>query len=84
MYKRSSPLTFTCAAAVPVGSRPPVIFITEHDVLKMGQPLYKIERQIVGTDRMFGDGAYIIYVGVKRSPGIGQIRQKQAAQIHMI
>ena len=46
-----------------------VIFITEHDVLKMGQPLYKIERQIIGTDRMFGDGAHIIYVNGEMRKG---------------
>ncbi len=77
MYKRSSPLTFTCAAAVPVGSRPPVIFITEHDVLKMGEALYKIERQIVGTDRMFGDGAHIIYVN-------GEMREGDTALAHLM
>ncbi len=46
-----------------------VIFITEHDVLKMGQPLYKIERHIVGTDQMFGDGAHIIYVNGEMRDG---------------
>ena len=39
-----------------------VIFITEHDVLKGGKPLYVIERCILGEDRLFGDGSRIIYV----------------------
>ena len=39
-----------------------VIFITDDDVLGLGQPLYRIERQIVGTDRLFGDGAHIVFV----------------------
>lgn len=39
-----------------------VIFITERDVLKLGEPIYFIERQIVGKDKFFNDGAHIVYV----------------------
>lgn len=39
-----------------------VIFITEHDVLKKGLPLYTIERCIMETGEMFNDGSHIIYV----------------------
>ena len=39
-----------------------VIFITETDVLGMGQPLYVIERVIRGGGGRFDDGTHIIYV----------------------
>ncbi|MFC2316326.1 MAG: PD-(D/E)XK nuclease family transposase [Selenomonas massiliensis] len=39
-----------------------VIFITETDVLGMGQPLYVIERVIRGGGGHFDDGTHIIYV----------------------
>lgn len=39
-----------------------VIFITENDVLKGNQAAYIIERTIVGTQKLFNDGAHIIYV----------------------
>ena len=39
-----------------------VIFITDKDVFGLGLPLYRIERQIVGTDRFFDDGAHIVFV----------------------
>jgi hypothetical protein len=39
-----------------------VIFITEHDVLGEGEPIYFIERTIVKSGRPFGDGEHIIYV----------------------
>lgn len=39
-----------------------VIFITENDVLGDGQPIYRIDRRIEGSNRLFGDGAHIIYV----------------------
>ena len=38
-----------------------VIFITDRDIFGLGLPLYRIERQIVGTDRLFGDGAHIVF-----------------------
>lgn len=39
-----------------------VIFITERDVLKLGEPIYFIERVIVGKDKLFNDEAHIVYV----------------------
>ncbi len=39
-----------------------VIFITEHDVLGAGLPIYHIERTIMETGQQFGDGVHIIYV----------------------
>ncbi|MCR4762608.1 MAG: Rpn family recombination-promoting nuclease/putative transposase [Lachnospiraceae bacterium] len=39
-----------------------VIFITEHDVLKKGEPIYHIDRVIRETDELFGDMEHIIYV----------------------
>lgn len=38
------------------------IFITRHDVLKGGLPIYHIERKIEENGRQFGDKAHIIYV----------------------
>ena len=42
-----------------------VIFITENDVLGLGQPIYHIERVIIGSNRLFNDCAHIIYVNGK-------------------
>lgn len=39
-----------------------VIFITEKDVLGDNQPIYRIDRRIEGSGRLFGDGVHIIYV----------------------
>lgn len=39
-----------------------VIFITEHDVLGKGLPLYHIERKIEELGTSFGDGTHILYV----------------------
>ena len=39
-----------------------VIFITEHDVLKRGLPLYTVERCISETGDGFNDGSHIVYV----------------------
>ncbi len=39
-----------------------VIFITEHDVLRAGLPLYTIHRTIEELNKPFGDGSHIIYV----------------------
>lgn len=39
-----------------------VIFITEHDVLKAGKPIYHIKRTIEETAGDFKDGSHIIYV----------------------
>ncbi len=47
-----------------------VIFLTEHDVLRGGKPLYRIERCILEQDRkLFGDGAHIIYVNGEMRDG---------------
>ncbi len=43
-----------------------VIFITEHDVLKRGLPLYHISRTIEETGERFKDGTHIIYVNGER------------------
>ena len=39
-----------------------VVFITEHDVMAKGLPLYQVERCILATGERFEDGAHIIYV----------------------
>lgn len=39
-----------------------VAFITEHDILGEGRPIYYINRTIQGSNRAFGDGAHIVYV----------------------
>ena len=39
-----------------------VVFITEHDVIGDGQPVYKIERYISGSGKRFEDGSHILYV----------------------
>ncbi|MBQ6418631.1 MAG: hypothetical protein IJJ91_08180 [Synergistaceae bacterium] len=39
-----------------------VIFITEHDVLKKGLPMYTVERYINEAGEKFNDGSHIIYV----------------------
>ncbi|MBD5093489.1 MAG: nuclease [Subdoligranulum sp.] len=39
-----------------------VVFITEHDVMGEGQPVYRIERYISGSGKKFEDGSHIVYV----------------------
>ena len=39
-----------------------VIFITKNDYMKMGLPMYHIERTIQESGTLFGDGSHIIYV----------------------
>lgn len=39
-----------------------VVFITEHDVIGEGQPLYQIERYITSSGKKFDDGSHILYV----------------------
>ena len=39
-----------------------MIFITEHDVLKKGLPLYHINRTVKEDGTDFVDGSYIVYV----------------------
>ncbi len=39
-----------------------VVFITEHDVIGKGRPLYHISRYIFDTNESFNDGSHILYV----------------------
>ncbi len=39
-----------------------VVFITEHDVIGKGRPLYRIGRYIFDTGESFDDGSHILYV----------------------
>lgn len=39
-----------------------VIFITEHDVIGLGEAIYEIERCFVKSGKRFGDGSHILYV----------------------
>lgn len=39
-----------------------VIFITKNDYMKMGLPMYHVERTVQETGALFGDGSHIIYV----------------------
>ena len=52
-----------------------VIFITEHDVLKAGHPIYHIDRMIQETSASFGDGSHILYVNaqIKDNTALGQL-----------
>ena len=38
------------------------IFVTEHDVMKKGLPVYRVERTILETEELFDDGSHILYV----------------------
>lgn len=52
-----------------------VIFITEHDVLKGGRPIYRIERTVQETGESFEDGTHIPYVNaqMKDDTALGQL-----------
>ena len=52
-----------------------VIFITEHDVLKAGRPIYHIDRMIQETNALFGDGSHILYMNaqIKDNTALGQL-----------
>ena len=39
-----------------------VIFITEHDVLQKGWPLYNVQRCLIGNGEVFEDGSHVVYV----------------------
>ena len=55
-----------------------VIFVTENDVLKMGKPLYLVERCILGTgEKIFGDKAHIVYVNgeIRDDTPLGRLMQ---------
>ena len=42
-----------------------VIFITEHDIMKAGLPIYHVDRVVKETKELFGDESHIIYVNAK-------------------
>ncbi len=42
-----------------------VIFITEKDVFKDGEPIYHVERTVRENGKLFRDGSYIIYVNAE-------------------
>ena len=42
-----------------------VIFITENNIMKVGLPIYHIDRTVKETGKLFGDESYIIYVNSK-------------------
>lgn len=52
-----------------------VIFITEHDVLGSGYPIYHIDRMIKETGALFGDESHILYVNtqIKDDTALGQL-----------
>ena len=54
-----------------------VIFITAHDVIGAGLPIYHIERTIRETGTLFNDGDYIIYVngGNRDDTPLGHLMQ---------
>ena len=39
-----------------------ICYITEHDVIGKGKPLYHIGRYIFDTNESFDDGSHILYV----------------------
>ena len=41
-----------------------VVFITEHDLIGDGQPLYKIERYISGSNKKFEDGSHLSLIHI--------------------
>ena len=55
-----------------------IIFITEHDVLKGGKPLYTVNRTISELDHaIFADGSHIIYVNgeIRNGTALGELMQ---------
>lgn len=55
-----------------------IIFITEHDVLKGGKPLYTVNRTISELDHeIFTDGSHIIYVNgeIRNETALGELMQ---------
>ena len=55
-----------------------IIFITEHDVLKGGKPLYTVNRTISELDHaIFTDGSHIIYVNgeIRNGTALGELMQ---------
>ena len=41
-----------------------VIFITEHDVIGKGEPIYRVERKILETDEFFDDGSHLSLIHI--------------------
>ena len=52
-----------------------VIFITEHDVLGDGHPIYHIDRRVRETGALFGDESHILYVNaqIKDDTALGKL-----------
>lgn len=52
-----------------------VIFITENDVMKMGLPIYHVDRVVRETKELFGDESHIIYVNsrIKDETKLGRL-----------
>ena len=52
-----------------------VIFITENDIMKVGLPIYHIDRTVKETSELFGDESHIIYVNsqIKDESALGKL-----------
>ena len=52
-----------------------VIFITENDIMKVGVPIYHIDRTVKETGELFSDESYIIYVNsqIKDESALGKL-----------
>lgn len=52
-----------------------VIFITENDIMKVGLPIYHIDRTVKETGELFGDESHIIYVNsqIKDESALGKL-----------
>ena len=63
-----------------------VVFITEHDVIGKGRPLYHISRYIFDTNESFNDGSHILYVNgaYRDETPIGKLMHDSLAQPRMI
>ena len=65
-----------------------VIFITEHDVLKKGWPLYNVQRCLIGNGEVFEDGSQVVYVNAacQEDTPLGRLMQdlncKDPANMH--
>ena len=65
-----------------------VIFITEHDVLKKGWPLYNVQRCLIGNGEVFEDGSHVVYVNAacQEDTPLGRLMQdlncKDPANMH--
>ena len=51
------------------------IFITENDIMKVGLPIYHIDRTVKETGELFGDESHIIYVNsqIKDESALGKL-----------